>query len=156
MSKFQEAGIFLRLGFALSKWPHFDSVCLLRGRFVLLSIVFSTNRYIVIWLSWSHISICLIKTPLYLHTFYLLSNHYWSMEKGHVFNAAKWGISRVQVLGSQKLKKMQGIFKVWLSIANQVEPSDPKPRDSQAWGLPTRKHCPQRMVSLIFKPSTGP
>ena len=40
MSKFQEAGSILRVGFALSKGPHFDSVYLLRGRFVLLSIVF--------------------------------------------------------------------------------------------------------------------
>ena len=39
MSKFQEAGSISRVGLALSKWPHFDSVYLLRGRFVLLSIV---------------------------------------------------------------------------------------------------------------------
>ena len=39
MPKFQEAGSTLRVGFALSKWRHFDSVFLLRGRFVLLSIV---------------------------------------------------------------------------------------------------------------------
>ena len=39
MSKFQEAGSILRVGFALSKWPHFDSVYLLGGPFALLSIV---------------------------------------------------------------------------------------------------------------------
>ena len=39
MSKFQEAGKILRVGFALSKWPHLDSVYLLRWQFVLLSIV---------------------------------------------------------------------------------------------------------------------
>ena len=39
MSKFQEADSFLRVGFALSKWPHFDSVYLLSGPFALLLIV---------------------------------------------------------------------------------------------------------------------
>ena len=38
--KVQEAGSILRVGFALSKWPHFDGVYLLRGQFVLLWIVY--------------------------------------------------------------------------------------------------------------------
>ena len=39
MPKFQEAGSILRVGFALSKCPHFDSVYLLDWPFALLLIV---------------------------------------------------------------------------------------------------------------------
>ena len=53
--KFQEATSILRLGFALSKWSHFDSVYLPRGRFVLLSIVDSkfeqTRLFVWIFIS---------------------------------------------------------------------------------------------------------
>ena len=56
------------------------------------------------------------------------------MEKDLVFDAAQYGICRVQVLGSQKMKKMQGILNYGLSLANQVKPMDPKPGGSKDWG----------------------